>query len=166
MSVSIIDQSTGNPTQVSGNANDKVGNLSSLITTDKSSAVAAINEVENELSTTTSKAEAAYFDRITHNRFSGSNVTKTITFSGKTYTRCVSMILIACGQGGITEPISIGFGGTGVYEEITGVFVSPNNYNITASDFTITIPSGIGYNWGVHTLFKLFQDDELTYTIS
>ena len=48
MSVSIIDQSTGNPTQVSGNANDKVGNLSALSTTDKSSAVGAINEVNNK----------------------------------------------------------------------------------------------------------------------
>ena len=49
MSVSIIDQSTGNPTQVSGNANDKVGNLSVLSTTDKSSAVAAINEVKSTM---------------------------------------------------------------------------------------------------------------------
>lgn len=47
MSVSIVDQSTGNVSQVAGNANDKVGNLSSLTTTDKSSVISAINELND-----------------------------------------------------------------------------------------------------------------------
>ena len=45
MSVSIVDQTTGNTSKIAGNVNDKIGNLSSLITTDKSSVVAAINEL-------------------------------------------------------------------------------------------------------------------------
>lgn len=45
MSVNIVNQTTGDLTQVAGNATDKVGNLSSLTTTDKSSCVGAINEV-------------------------------------------------------------------------------------------------------------------------
>lgn len=49
MSLSTIDQSTGNPTVISGNVNDKVGNLAALTTTDKSSCVGAINEVNSGL---------------------------------------------------------------------------------------------------------------------
>lgn len=49
MSLSTIDQSTGNATVISGNVNDKVGNLGALTTTDKSSAVGAINEVKSGL---------------------------------------------------------------------------------------------------------------------
>lgn len=49
MSLSTIDQSTGNATVISGNVNDKVGNLSALTTIDKSSCVGAINEVKSGL---------------------------------------------------------------------------------------------------------------------
>lgn len=45
MSVNIVNQTTGDLTQVAGNATDKVGNLSAATTTDKSSVVAMINEV-------------------------------------------------------------------------------------------------------------------------
>ena len=45
MSVNIVNKTTGDLTRVAGNATDKVGNLSALKTTDKSSAVAAINEL-------------------------------------------------------------------------------------------------------------------------
>lgn len=47
MSLNIVDKTTGDLTPVAGNATDKVGNLSALTTTDKSSAVAAINEVND-----------------------------------------------------------------------------------------------------------------------
>jgi hypothetical protein len=46
MSVNIVNQTTGDLTQVAGNATDKVGNLSAATTTDKSSVVAMINEVD------------------------------------------------------------------------------------------------------------------------
>ena len=49
MSLSTIDQSTGNATVISGNVNDKVGNLAALTTTDKSSCEGAINEVKDGL---------------------------------------------------------------------------------------------------------------------
>lgn len=49
MSVNIVNQTTGELTQVAGNATDKVGNLNALITTDKSSCVGAINEVKSGL---------------------------------------------------------------------------------------------------------------------
>lgn len=49
MSLSTIDQSTGNATVISGNVNDKVGNLAALTTTDKSSCVGAVNEVKSGL---------------------------------------------------------------------------------------------------------------------
>lgn len=45
MSMNLVDKTTGELTPVAGNATDKVGNLSSLTTTDKSSCVGAINEV-------------------------------------------------------------------------------------------------------------------------
>ena len=45
MSVNTVNKSTGTTIKVAGNSLDKVGNLSSLTTTDKSSAVAAINEI-------------------------------------------------------------------------------------------------------------------------
>jgi hypothetical protein len=45
MSVNIVNQTTGDLTQVAGNATDKVGNLSAATTTDKSSVVAMVNEV-------------------------------------------------------------------------------------------------------------------------
>jgi hypothetical protein len=45
MSVNIVNQTTGDLTQVAGNATDKVGNLSAATTTDKSSVVAMVNEI-------------------------------------------------------------------------------------------------------------------------
>lgn len=45
MSLNLVNKTTGDLEKVAGDATDKVGNLSSLTTTDKSSAVAAINEV-------------------------------------------------------------------------------------------------------------------------
>lgn len=58
MSLSTIDQSTGNATVISGNVNDKVGNLAALTTTDKSSAVGAINEVKSGLTAVTNRVSA------------------------------------------------------------------------------------------------------------
>lgn len=49
MSLNIVNQTTGDLTPIAGNATDKVGDLSALTTTDKSSAVAAINEVNGGL---------------------------------------------------------------------------------------------------------------------
>lgn len=45
MSMNLVDKTTGDLTPVAGNATDKVGNLSAATTTDKSSVVGAINEV-------------------------------------------------------------------------------------------------------------------------
>ena len=45
MSVNIVNQTTGELTPVAGNATDKVGNLDTATTTDKSSVVAMVNEV-------------------------------------------------------------------------------------------------------------------------
>jgi hypothetical protein len=47
MSVNIVNQTTGDLTQVAGNATDKVGNLSAATTTDKSSVVAMVNELNS-----------------------------------------------------------------------------------------------------------------------
>lgn len=47
MSLNTVNQSDGSLTKVAGNATDKVGNLNSLTTTDKSSVVAAINELNS-----------------------------------------------------------------------------------------------------------------------
>lgn len=47
MSLNLVNKTTGDLEKVAGNATDKVGNLSSLTTTDKSSAVGAINEVNS-----------------------------------------------------------------------------------------------------------------------
>lgn len=49
MSVNIVNQTTGELTQVAGNATDKVGNLSAATTTDKSSVVAMVNELNSAL---------------------------------------------------------------------------------------------------------------------
>ena len=46
MSLNLVNKTTGDLEKVAGNATDKVGNLSALTTTDKSSVVAAINEVD------------------------------------------------------------------------------------------------------------------------
>lgn len=50
MSMNLVDQTTGDLNPIAGNATDKVGNLSSLTTTDKSSAVAGINELVSSAS--------------------------------------------------------------------------------------------------------------------
>ena len=47
MSVNLVNQSDGSLDKVAGNATDKVGNLSSATTTDKSSVVAMVNEVNS-----------------------------------------------------------------------------------------------------------------------
>lgn len=47
MSMNLVDKTTGDLTPVAGVSTDKVGNLSTLTTTDKSSVVAAINEVNS-----------------------------------------------------------------------------------------------------------------------
>ena len=47
MSVNAVDKTTGNTTPLAGNVNDKVGNLASLTTSTKSTAVAAINELNS-----------------------------------------------------------------------------------------------------------------------
>ena len=49
MSVNIVNQTTGELTQVAGNATDKVGNLNAATTTDKSSVVAMVNEVNGKI---------------------------------------------------------------------------------------------------------------------
>ena len=55
MSANIVNQTTGDLTPIAGNATDKVGNLNALTTTDKSSAVAGINEVSDGLTRMISK---------------------------------------------------------------------------------------------------------------
>lgn len=47
MSMNLVNQTTGDLTRVAGNATDKVGNLNAATTTDKSSVVAAINELNS-----------------------------------------------------------------------------------------------------------------------
>lgn len=49
MSLNLVNKTTGDLEKVAGNETDKVGNLSALPTTDKSSVVAAINEVNGKL---------------------------------------------------------------------------------------------------------------------
>ena len=49
MSVNAVDKTPGNTTPLAGNVNDKVGNLASLTTSAKSTAVAAINELKRGL---------------------------------------------------------------------------------------------------------------------
>ena len=46
MSMNLVDKTTGDLTPIAGNATDKVGNLSSATTTDKSSVVAMVNELD------------------------------------------------------------------------------------------------------------------------
>lgn len=96
--------------------------------------------------------------------FSGTNTGKKITFSGNAHTRVANLILIPSGQAAIGEVIAVGFSGQSGYKAIEGVFVSPNNYGVTVSGLSITIPRGSSA-WGVHTMIKLFPEDELTYTI-
>lgn len=48
MSLNIVDQTTGDLDPVAGNATDKVGNLSALTTTDKTSVVGGVNEVNRK----------------------------------------------------------------------------------------------------------------------
>lgn len=55
MSLNLVNKTTGDLEKVAGNATDKVGNLSSLTTTDKSSCVAAISEVDGDLTRMISK---------------------------------------------------------------------------------------------------------------
>ena len=45
MSVNIVNKTTGDLTRVAGNATDKVGNLNALTTTDKTSIVGGVNEI-------------------------------------------------------------------------------------------------------------------------
>lgn len=47
MSMNLVNKTTGDLTPIAGNATDKVGDLSALTTTDKSSVVGAINEVND-----------------------------------------------------------------------------------------------------------------------
>ena len=47
--MNLVDQTTGDLTPIAGNATDKVGDLDALTTTDKSSCVGAINEVNSGL---------------------------------------------------------------------------------------------------------------------
>ena len=87
MSVNAVDKTTGNTTPLAGNVNDKVGNLASLTTSTKSTAVAAINELNSTKQaktdsglTTTAKTvvgainelKSGLIDRV----LNGSNVTK------------------------------------------------------------------------------------------
>ena len=53
MSVNIVNKTTGDLTRVAGNATDKVGNLDTLTTTDKSSIVGGVNEVNLKAGTRT-----------------------------------------------------------------------------------------------------------------
>lgn len=58
MSVNLVDKNTGALTRVAGNADDSgIGNLAALTTTDKSSLVGAVNEVNNGLTNIGGKTE-------------------------------------------------------------------------------------------------------------
>jgi hypothetical protein len=103
-------------------------------------------------------------NQIEYSNFSGTNTGKRITFSGNAHTRVANLILIPSGQAAIGEIIAVGFSGGSGYKAIESVFVSPNDYGVTASGLSITIPRGIS-QWGVHTMIKLYPKDELTYTI-
>ena len=49
MSVNIVNKTTGDLTRVAGNATDKVGNLNALTTTDKTSIVGGVNEINAKI---------------------------------------------------------------------------------------------------------------------
>ena len=49
MSVNIVNKTTGDLTRVAGNATDKVGNLNALTTTDKTSIVGGVNEINGKV---------------------------------------------------------------------------------------------------------------------
>lgn len=97
--------------------------------------------------------------------YSGQNTTKTITFSGSTYRRQVVAFLIAGGQSGIGGIISILFSGSSGYGTIDDVRISDNSLGITTSGKSIIIPNLFG-GWGLHTIIRLYQEDELSWTIS
>lgn len=97
--------------------------------------------------------------------FSGGNTDKTITFSGNGSRRCANMILFLGSQSAVSNPIIIGFQGGSGYGAISNVVVAPNDYGVTANGLTLTVPRLTG-DWGVHTIIKLYPNDEITYTIS
>lgn len=164
MSVSIVDQSTGNTSKIAGNINDKIGNLSSLITTDKSSVVAAINELGGGVNEIRNSLTSLNSKRIEIETIADDNVIKTVTFSGTGHTRLVNMLLVPASQSVVAAPISIMFGGILGYQSISGVHVSANDAGVTANGFTITLPVQSG-GWGVYTLIKLYPDDAITYVV-
>ena len=103
-------------------------------------------------------------DALKKSSFYAGDVAHTITFSGTAHLRCSAMILICAGQGFVSNPIIIGFKGASVGTgTITGVFVSENNVGVTASNMTVSIPT-FASQYGTHTLFQLYPEDEITYT--
>lgn len=169
-----------------------VGNLSALTTTDKTSLVAAVNELnsnkqpktDNNLTTTDKTTTGAINElksgltnaensitilnanRITKQEIYHQTSAITLTFSGKGHTRVANMVLMLANQSAVYTPIPIMFGGIGTAnDDITNVVVADNNLNVTASGFSITIPSNLS-GWGTHLLLKLFPDDNITVTES
>ncbi len=122
-----------------------------------------MNHIEDGIETAQNTADLALSKTYSITTFPGENITKTITFSGKTYTRRFSVLLVLSGQSAISAPIAIGFGGTSGYNSIVSVFTS--NSSIAVSGLSITVPA-YGSNWGEHTIIKLYPNDELTWTIS
>lgn len=81
-------------------------------------------------------------------------------FSGNAYTRRTVAILMLAAQGGVVQPISIMFGGTGGYEEISKrtIYVSGGLDGIVCGtdNGQITIPT-YGGNWGSYSIFMLYD---------
>lgn len=95
------------------------------------------------------------------------NFAHTITFSGTAKTRIVYGVLFVLGQGGTATPIWIVLSGAesgGQTSSVTYVVVSENNLGVTSSDTTITIPAGIGGNWGTVSLILFYDEPTLTVT--
>ena len=152
MSVSIIDQSTGNPTQVSGNANDKVGNLSALSTTDKSSAVGAINEVNSAVSTKQDKTD----NNLTTSSktiVGAINELKNILcdVNGATCLQCIELAPTSqsAGHGGFID-----FHYNGSSSDYTSRIIEAESGNVTINGISIT-----GLSNGLDNVMKVPDQD-------
>lgn len=121
--------------------------------------------VQDKIDEVSETASQAFNSRIEIISIPMTDTPKTITFSGKTYTRQINMFLVLTGQAGVGAPISISFGGAGDYENIGSVMVSSNIEGVTANAFSLTLPVEY-YGWGFYTFIRLHPDDEITYTIS
>lgn len=89
----------------------------------------------------------------------------TITFSGQAECRRLFGFICVAGQAGITNFIPFSFSGSSIaVTNIVDVYVADNDYGITASGLTISIPAGIGNNWGSVELILLRGTSLLTIT--